>query len=60
MLLCLGMPFSNLCLVAGFTAQKASIQSRKVSQNCSLLLQIKENDEIIQHCAELIHNTFQS
>ncbi|MNM50786.1 HTH-type transcriptional regulator BenM [compost metagenome] len=87
---------SNLCLAAGFTPQKASIQSRKVSQlqlvaanlgvsivpeefqqilpaNVKLLpladpllfsevvlVYRKENDEIIQHCAELIHQMFQS
>lgn len=87
---------SNLCLAAGFTPQKAAIQSRKISQlqlvaanlgvsivpkefeqilpaNVKLLpladhllfsevvlVYRKENDEIIQHCAELIHQTFQS
>lgn len=87
---------SNLCLAAGFTPRKATIQSRKVSQlqlvaaklgisivpeefqqilpaNVKLLpladhlffsevvlVYRKENDEIIQHCAELIHQTFQS
>jgi len=87
---------SNLCLAAGFTPQKAPIQSRKISQlklvaanlgvsivpeefqqilpaNVKLLpladhllfsevvlVYRKENDEIIQHCAELIHQTFQS
>ena len=87
---------SNLCLAAGFTPQKAAIQSRKISQlqlvaanlgvsivpeefeqilpaNVKLLpladhllfsevvlVYRKENDEIIRHCAGLIHQTFQS
>jgi len=87
---------SNLCLAAGFTPRKATIQSRKVSQlqlvaaklgvsivpeefqqilpakvkllpladhllfSEVVLVYRKENDEIIQHCAELIHQTFQS
>ncbi|WP_336166067.1 LysR family transcriptional regulator [Acinetobacter sp. 161(2023)] len=87
---------SNLCLAAGFTPQKAAIQSRKISQiqlvaanlgvsivpeefqqilpaNVKLLpladhlffsevvlVYRKEKDEIIQHCAELIHQAFQS
>ncbi|MGR2826109.1 LysR family transcriptional regulator [Acinetobacter sp. 1124_18A] len=87
---------SNLCLAAGFTPQKAAIQSRKISQlqlvaanlgvsivpeefqqilpaNVKLLpladhlffsevvlVYRKEKDEIIQHCAEIIHQAFQS
>ncbi|USP39990.1 LysR family transcriptional regulator [Acinetobacter sp. XS-4] len=87
---------SNLWLVAGFTPQKAAIQSRKISQlqlvaanlgvsivpeefqqilpaNVKLLpladhllfsevvlVYRTENDEIIQHCAELMHQLFQS
>ncbi|EOQ67281.1 hypothetical protein F931_02323 [Acinetobacter pittii ANC 4050] len=86
---------SNLCLVAGFTPQKAPIQSRKISQlqlvaanvgvsivpkefqqilpvqvkllpltdQLSLsevvLVYRKDHDEIIQHCAERIHQVFQ-
>ncbi|KRI51435.1 LysR family transcriptional regulator [Acinetobacter pittii] len=86
---------SNLCLAAGFTPQKALIQSRKISQlqlvaanigvsivpkefqqilpaqvkllpltdQLSLsevvLVYRKEHDEIIQHCAERIHQVFQ-
>ncbi len=82
---------ANLCLAAGFTPQKASIQSRKISQlqlvaanlggrycscgvSTNLTCQCKTNtlwkipylfrkfywsieshDEIIQHCAEQIH-----
>lgn len=87
---------SNLCLAAGFTSQKAPIQSRKTSQlqlvaanlgvsivpkefqqilpaqvkllpltdQLSLsevvLVYRKDHDEIIQHCAEHIHQIFQS
>jgi len=87
---------SNLCLAAGFTPQKAAIQSRKISQlqlvasnlgisivpeefqqilpanvrllpladhllfSAVVLVYRKENDEIIQHCAALIHQAFQS
>lgn len=87
---------SNLCLAAGFTPQKAPIQSRKISQlqlvagnlgisivpkefeqilpdqvkllpltdQLSLsevvLVYRKDHDEIIQHCAERIHQIFQS
>ncbi|MBN6514150.1 LysR family transcriptional regulator [Acinetobacter pittii] len=87
---------ANLCLAAGFTPQKAPIQSRKVSQlqlvsanlgisivpqefekilpnqvkllplaDCLLLSEVwlvyrKDHDEMIQHCAELIYQTFQS
>ncbi|KQE93441.1 LysR family transcriptional regulator [Acinetobacter lactucae] len=87
---------SNLCLAAGFTSQKAPIQSRKTSQlqlvaanlgvsivpkefqqilpaqvkllpltdQLSLsevvLVYRKNHDEIIQHCAEHIHQIFQS
>ncbi|QXA09870.1 LysR family transcriptional regulator [Acinetobacter pittii] len=87
---------SNLCLAAGFTPQKAPIQSRKTSQlqlvaanlgvsivpkefqqilpaqvkllpltdQLSLsevvLVYRKDHDEIIQHCAEHIHQIFQS
>ena len=86
---------SNLCLAAGFTPQKAPIQSRKISQlqlvaanigvsivpkefqqilpaqvkllpltdQLSLsevvLVYRKDHDEIIQHCAERIHQVFQ-
>lgn len=86
---------SNLCLAAGFTPQKAPIQSRKISQlqlvaanvgvsivpkefqqilpaqvkllpltdQLSLsevvLVYRKDHDEIIQHCAERIHQIFQ-
>lgn len=86
---------SNLCLAAGFTPQKAPIQSRKVSQlqlvaanlgisivpeefkqilpnqvkllpladhlslSEVLLVYRKDHDEIIQHCAERIHQIFQ-
>nr|WP_312820948.1 LysR family transcriptional regulator [Acinetobacter oleivorans] len=87
---------SNLCLAAGFTPQKAPIQSRKISQlhlvaanlgvsivpkefqqilpnqvkllpladhlslSEVLLVYRKDHDEMIQHCAELIYQTFQS
>ncbi|WP_151963979.1 LysR family transcriptional regulator [Acinetobacter oleivorans] len=87
---------SNLCLAAGFTPQKAPIQSRKISQlhlvaanlgvsivpkefqqilpnqvkllpladhlslSEVLLVYRKDHDELIQHCAELIYQTFQS
>jgi transcriptional regulator, LysR family len=87
---------ANLCLAAGFTPQKASIQSRKISQlqlvaanlgvgivpaefqqilpanvklipledslslSEVLLVYRKDHDEIIQHCAELIHQMFLS
>ncbi|NUF22416.1 LysR family transcriptional regulator [Acinetobacter oleivorans] len=87
---------SNLCLAAGFTPQKAPIQSRKISQlhlvaanlgvsivpkefqqilpnqvkllpladhlslSEVLLVYRKDHDEIIQHSAELIYQTFQS
>ncbi len=87
---------SNLCLTAGFTPQKAPIQSRKISQlqlvaanlgvsivpkefqqilpaqvkllpltdQLSLsevvLVYRKDHDEIIQYCAEHIHQIFQS
>lgn len=87
---------SNLCLAAGFTPQKAPIQSRKISQlhlvaanlgvsivpkefqqilpnqvkllpladhlslSEVLLIYRKDHDEMIQHCAELIYQTFQS
>ncbi|MDX8254601.1 LysR family transcriptional regulator [Acinetobacter pittii] len=86
---------SNLCLAAGFTPQKAPIQSRKISQlqlvaanvgvsivpkefqqilpvqvkllpltdQLSLsevvLVYRKDHDEVIQHCAERIHQVFQ-
>ncbi|HHY2118537.1 LysR family transcriptional regulator [Acinetobacter baumannii] len=87
---------ANLCLAAGFTPQKASIQSRKISQlqlvaanlgvgivpaefqqilpanvklipladslslSEVLLVYRKGHDEIIQHCAEQIHQMFLS
>lgn len=87
---------ANLCLAAGFTPQKASIQSRKISQlqlvaanlgvgivptefqqilpanvklipledslslSEVLLVYRKDHDEIIQHCAEQIHQMFLS
>lgn len=86
---------SNLCLAAGFTPQKAPIQSRKISQlqlvaanvgvsivpkefqqilpvqvkllpltdqlllSEVVLVYRKDHDEIIQHCAERIHQVFQ-
>lgn len=86
---------SNLCLAAGFTPQKAPVQSRKISQlqlvaanvgvsivpkefqqilpaqvkllpltdQLSLsevvLVYRKDHNEIIQHCAERIHQIFQ-
>ncbi|MBN6540603.1 LysR family transcriptional regulator [Acinetobacter pittii] len=87
---------SNLCLAAGFTPQKAPIQSRKISQlqlvaanvgvsivpeefqqilpahvkllpltdllslSEVVLIYKKDHDEMIQHCTELIYQTFQS